>query len=366
MTTRLLPQFWKALDDLPGAATDRRDWVLRLGAEFSVVQHYLRKTGKRATAIECPSPGGDGCPRAVIRLPNKKLRAVCRASTGLCDSIELAGADVDIVELGRHHLCADLASIFCTEPAKTTAPRGRVVHLGGHAVSAGVAAPVFFLLPGPDVSVSDDEMRDSGLDSEQAVLLVPTADSLTASVRARLSSRGHQMVSLTEVTAVNAEGRLTSVQPVETLLHKVRGMLRARLDGASSGVQIALPPGTTWGQMSFRLTSTATMICNGPGINGRQLDPGDLGMRSAKNSKPTLAWTFFVLLAEGRGTLSPHNRQPIARLRKQKQSLSERLRSTFGVDADPIAWDSRQHAYVTAFTVSDERSKSELGAQRRR
>ena len=366
MTTKPLPQFWKALDVLPGAATDRRDWSLRLDAELAAVQRYLRKTGKLATAVECPSPGGDGCPRAVIRRPTNGFRAVCRSSAGQCDTLELTGADIAIVELDRHRLYEDLASIFCTSSASTTAARGRVVHLGEHAVSAGVAAPVFFLMPGPDTPVTDDEMRDSGLGHEQAVLLVPTAASLTASARARLSSRGHQMVSLLEVTAVNAQGRLTAGQPVEALLHTVRGTLRARLDEVSTGVQVALPPGTTWGQISFRLTSTATVICNGPGIHGRQIDPGNLGMRSAKNSKPTLAWVFFVMMAEGRGTLAPHSGQPIGRLRKQKQALSERMRATFGIDADPIVWDSRQHAYVTAFTVSDERSKTELAAQRRR
>ena len=338
MTTKPLPRFWKALDELSGAATDRRDWSLRLEDEFATAQRYLRKTGKLATAVECPSPGVDGCPRAVIKLSAGKYRAVCRSEVGQCDAVDLTGLDIAILDLDRRRLQEDLASIFCTQSSSPPAIRGQVVRLGQHAVAAGVGASV----------------------------LVPTGISLPPSTRARLSTGGHQVISLADVITVDAMGRMTSVQPVEVLLHTLRGRMQARLDEATPTVRIPLPPGTTWGQIAFRLTSTATVICNGPGIPGRQLDPGDLGMRSDKNNEPTLAWTFFVMLAEARGVLAPHSGQPIARVRKQKQTLSEQLRNTFGIDADPIVWDKRQRAYVTAFTVSDDRSKSELSARRRR
>ena len=233
-------------------------------------------------------------------------------------------------------------------------------------MAAGVAAPVLFLMPGPDMPITDDEMRDGGLGAEQAVLLLPTADSLSPPSRARLSSQGHHVVSLAEVTAANAQGRLTSIQPVEALLHTIRGALLTRLDGMKPGPRMALPPGTSWGQISFRLTSAETVICNGPGIPGRQLDPRDFGMRSNKNSKPTSAWTFFMTLAEEGGTLAPSTGRPVDRVRKQKQALSNLLQATFGIDADPIVWDNRQRAYVTAFTVSDERTKAEREARRHR
>ena len=366
MTTKPLPRFWKALDELPGTATDRRDWSLRLDDEFATAQRYLRKTGRFATAVECPSPGGDGCPRAVITLSAGKYRAVCRSEVGQCDAVDLTGLDIAILELDRRRLQEDLASIFCTQSSSSPAIRGRVVHLGEHAVAAGVGAPVMFLVPGPDMPITDDEMQDGGLESEPGILLIPTGNSLPPSTRARLSSEGHQVISLAEVITVDAKGRLTSAQAVEVLLHILRGRMQARLDEATPTVRIPLPPGTTWGQLAFRLTSTATVICNGPGIPGRQLDPGDLGMRSDKNNKPTLAWTFFVALAEARGILAPHSGKPIGRVRKQKQTLSAHLQTTFGIDADPIVWDRRQRAYVTAFTVTDNRSTTELSARRRR
>src|SRR5665213_3616645 len=68
MTMRMAPRFWKALDDIPGAASDGRDWKTRLGEEFEAVSRYLRRTGEIATSVDCPSPGGDGCPRRVVRL----------------------------------------------------------------------------------------------------------------------------------------------------------------------------------------------------------------------------------------------------------------------------------------------------------
>jgi hypothetical protein len=364
--TMPLPKFWNTLNELPGAETDHREWSARLGCEFAVARRYLRKTGKLATAMDCPSPGGDGCPRAVVKLPAGRFRAVCRSSAGQCDALDLTVLDIGIIGLDRRRLHDDLASIFCT--ARSGPPLGPswVVRLGEHAVAAGVAAPVFFLVPGPDTPITDDEMHQGGLGAEQAVLLVPTAGSLSHPTRSRLSHQGHQVISLSEVTVVDAQGCLTLVQPVETLLHAVRGALRAKLDSARPSIRIALPPGTAWGQISFRLTSMETVICNGSGIAGRQLDPSDFGMRSAKNAKPTSAWRLFVELIAAAGVLTIANRRRDGTVKKQKQVLAAHLRDTFGIADDPMPWDSSQNAYVARFIVRDERPQEEREPRHRR
>jgi hypothetical protein len=366
MTTKPLPRFWKALDELPGTEADHREWSERLGPEFAVARRYLRKTGKHATAMDCPSPGGDGCPRAVIKLRTGRFRAVCRSVAGQCDALDLTVMDVSIFGLDRRHLYDDLGSIFCTSPSGSPVGPGRVVLLGEHAVAAGMAAPVFLVMPGFDLPITTEDMQDAGLGPEQAVVLVPTADSLPSSMRSWLSRQGHQVVALAAATAVNAEGGLILVQPVEVLLHAVRSALQARLDSAGFGTRIALPPGTTWGQISFRLTSTATVICSGPGVVGRQLDPSDLGMRSGKNAKPTSAWTLFVELAAAAGALKIATPSLADRVKKQKQVLAGHLRETFGIADDPIPWDKSQGAYVARFIVGDERPKEEREPQRRR
>jgi len=365
MTTKPLPQFWKALDDLPGAASDRREWSLRLDAEFAAAQRYLRKTGKLATAVDCPSPGGDGCPRAVIRLPTGGFRAVCRASVGQCDALELTGWDIGIVELDRRRLHEDLASIFCTHPSGPPIDRGRVIHLGQHAVAAGVAAPVLFLIPGPDMPLSDDEMRDGGFGRERAVLLVPTSGSLLPSLRARLSGQGHQVVSLAEVTAANAEGLLIPVQPVEALLNTVRGALHARLDGVRPGPRITLPADATWAEMTFVLISDEVLNVSFRGQTSR-LEPDQLGVKNHRSGKPTDAWELLQVLARKGGIIGPLGRDGVEEQKKRKQSLTKRLMQSFGITATLVRWNPKGREYQTVFVIRDERPKAvRMRAERR-
>ena len=65
MTPKPLARFWKTLDEIPEATTDRRDWSLRLKEDWPAAESYLTPLGVRAKEIACPSPGGDGCPRKV-------------------------------------------------------------------------------------------------------------------------------------------------------------------------------------------------------------------------------------------------------------------------------------------------------------
>ncbi|PZW38719.1 hypothetical protein C8P66_13413 [Humitalea rosea] len=363
--TKPLRQFWKSLDELPGVATDRRAWTARLGTEFALAARYLRKTGDLATAIECPSPGGDGCPRNVIRLPAGGYRAVCRSSTGRCDPVDVTASDLGILSLDDQRLHTELAAAFLIPPSSRPPDRGRVVHLGEHGVAAGLGAPVLFARPGPELPLHDDDFRQGGLGSERGVVLVPTNSSLPPSVSARLSGQGHLVLSLADITHVHLKDGLGLVQPVEILLHDLRTALLARIGAVSPGPRIALPPNTTWAQITLRLTASETVVCNGPNI-GLQMDPADFGMRSRKNAKPTAAWTLFIAIAAGGGVLEVHGGAPAERVKKQKQILTEHLQATFGIQGDPILWDERQRAYIACFVVRDERPLAERAAPRRR
>jgi hypothetical protein len=358
MTMKPRPLFWKALDALPGAATDRRDWTVRLGADFPAGQRFLRATGRRAMAIDCPSPGDEGCPRAVIKSADGALRAVCCSATGRCDPVDLQPEETDILQLDFVRLRQALAGAFGLQPAAVPPTSNRVALLGEYGIAAGVAAPVMLLTPGPMQSIQFDELRDGGLGGERAVLLVPTAASVPASLRARLSEHGHRVLHLSDIVLMERGGGLQLAQPIDVLLHDVRAALQARLGAAPSGPRVALPPGTTWGQVTLRCTSNATVICTAPGVS-RQMDPGDFDMRSAKNAKPTAAWTFFLLLTMNGGLLKIDGSAIAPRVRKQKEALSRHLQETFGIESDPITWDTSQQAYAATFVVRDERPKRE-------
>lgn len=362
---RMLPRFWKTLDELPGAATDARDWKARLGDENDAASRFLRRTGDLAVSVDCPSPGGGGCPRRVVKLRNGGFRGVCSSASGRCEPIDLTRDDVAIMVLDQKRLAGDLASALQLAPAKARPPSQRVVHLGDFAIAAGVSAPVLLAVPGPHDPLSEDELREAGVALPGAILM-PQPGSLPSALRARLINDGNLLLDLAATTCIDANHRLTLVQKPEVLFDSLRQALLTRLDGDSRVSRLRLPSGTTWEQVTIALISAETLTCSAPGWSPRQLDPDQLGMRNAKNHKPTLAWTVLMGLAI-KGRVTANGKLPDKnQIQKQKQALTANLRTAFGIDGDPLRWDASQQAYVPRFVIRDDRPLAEREPDRRR
>lgn len=260
-------------------------------------------------------------------------------------------------------LVGDLASAMGATPAALAPRNRRVFELGRYAVAAGVSAPVVLALPGPRDPVTGEELRLAGLGPDRAIILAPGRGSLPSEARTWLVQAGHHLLDLSEVTGLRTYGRLELVRPAELLLGRIRGDLLASLKPTSGGPIFALPVGTQWDQVTLTLTSQETLICKAPGFS-HQVDPGDLRMRSVKNHKTTAAWTLFVAMASENGVLVCRGAAQAAKVRKQKQELSKRLREALGLAEDPIFWDKRQSAYVARFVLHDDRSLAEKRAFR--
>ncbi len=355
--TKPLQRFRTTIDALPGAETDRRDWRIRLGVEFAWAGTFLRTTGQRATAIDCPSPGDDGCPRGVIRTAGGGLRAVCRSAVGRCDAVELVADEIDVLRIDLERLCRALAIAFELQEAPRPISFDHVVTLGAYAIAAGVATPVMLVLPGPAHDIQIDQLQAAGLGRERTVLLVPRIASLPVSIQARLVGQGHLVLSLADVTRADGKGGVVLVQPVDLLLHDILTALRVRVDTAHVGPIVALPPGARWGELTLVLISDEVLllICRGQTL---RLEPDRMGMKDGRTGKPTSAWIFLQVLARTNGVLGPLDRDVIEQHKKRKQALSRQLARAFGIGGDPIRWRKKDRAYETTFLIRDERPKA--------
>lgn len=362
---KTLRRFWKALDEVPETATDRLEWKERLGDDWAHAESFLRSTGRQVTAVACPSPGGDGCPRAVVRGVGGSIRAVCRSRPKVCDPLDLTASDIAVLTLDRARLLKELSRVLVAEPPSRPTSHGLVMMVGRHSVVAGLSCPVLLALPGPRSQMTADDLREAGLEPNASVVLTPNPASLPAPLRGQLTAAGHIVVGLSEVTTLDAQNRLALLQTPEALLAPARDTLLARLKPASTAPRMALPPSTVWEQITFTLTSTSTLTCSTPGWS-RQLDPSDFGMRSAKNKNPTLAWIMLVSLAISGGSMSVKRPGERAKFQKQKEALSKNLRETLGIDSDPVPWDQVQKAYTARFILKDNLTLAERQAFLRR
>lgn len=360
---KLLRRFWKALDEVPGVATDRLEWADILGAEWSDIAPYLKSTGRRTTAVLCPYPGGDGCPRRVITSANGALRAVCGSHPQVCDPLDLTGPDVTILALDRAKLLRELARALDAEPAARANSSGRVMQVGRHAVAAGLACPILLAMPGPAEPLTEDQLREAGLDPAATVVLVPCPTSLPAPLQARLVAAGHQVLALSEAVALGASG-FEALHPPAVLLAPIRDALAGRLHTVEPQRAWQLPPDATWGELTFTLISDEVLNVSLRGQT-RRLEPDQLGMKDGRSGKPAKAWTFLQVLARVGGMLGPLSADAVATHKKKKQALSGRLKRSFAIPGDPIRWDPRQRIYRTAFVIRDARPKAVRMAGRR-
>lgn len=345
-------KFWKTLDELVEAATDRREWQLRLGDEWDRVSSLLTSTGSLATSIACPSPGGDGCPRRVVRHDDGSFRAICGDRPKACRDSNLSKDDVRVMRLDRGKLASVVARAFGLANVPRRFEQAEVTNIGAHDLFAGRSVPFFLWVPGPlpceDIQPFTKMMASPG----PKVLFVPTARSVPELIAGQLD-RAH-VTTLALEDCVSLSGRnFEPVQTVETIFEAVRAELQQPSDTAASYLTWVLPADSSWSEMTFRFIADEVVNITFRGET-RRFEPDQLGMKNAKNGKPKAEWTYLKAFALAGGRLPLHLANPVEtpKHQKQKQSLSKSLRAAFGIADDPVQSDGDE--YVTRFVITAE------------
>jgi hypothetical protein len=349
MTTKPLARFWKALDEISEATTDRREWFLRLKDDWPAAESYLTRVGRLAKEIACPSPGGDGCPRKVVQHADGRFRAVCGNKPAECDPVDLTREEITCLTLDRRKLAATVGTMLNATPESGARKGGAVMLVGSHAVVASVGIPIVLMIPGPMAEVSMENLTELDV---PAAMVMPTPSSIPHQLKTALKSRGHAVLALSEISGVDGQYRLTGLQPAETLLSPLREKLLASQTSTASGRIWVLPADTRWEDLTFEFTAEEVVnvrFCQ----ETRRFEPEQFGMKSKKNGRPTLAWTVLQSLARQAGTLTWKDAKPSIQIKKQKQLLSNQLRKAFGILGDPITWHAPQRAYQSRFAIRD-------------
>ena len=345
-------KFWKTLDELGEAATDRREWQSRLGDEWGRLSSLLTSTGSLATSIACPSPGGDGCPRRVVRHDDGSVRAICGDRPKACRDLDLSKSDIDVLRLDRAKLASVVALAFGLENVPKRFEQADVAKIGTHDLFAGRGAPVFLWVPGPQPSEDIGPfMRIIALPGPK-VLFVPTARSVPELIAGQLDKAHVTALALEDCLSLSGRN-FEPVQAVERIFEVVRAELQQPSDTAASNFAWVLPADASWSEMTFRFIADEVVNITFRGET-RRFEPDQLGMKSAKNGKPKAVWTYLKAFALAGGRLPLHRDDPreTSKHQKQKQSLSKSLRDAFGISDDPIQSDGE--AYVSVFVISAE------------
>jgi len=208
-----LHALWRTLEREVALAGVEAQWRLWLGETLDTVRPFLKPEQELATSYPCERQP-DTCARRVVHHGPDDIVAVCGMDLAECERLPLARAEVVVHALPLPRLLAKVGdALGCSGDVQPVT--------GARAWSLGVrpgGGAVFFVLPD----------RESGYSSTLAsvlahhpagdlAVLVPCADSLSASDRSLLSQRRATVILCDEVLDLDDAGALVRRSPTYTM-----------------------------------------------------------------------------------------------------------------------------------------------------
>jgi len=352
---RRLRRLWPALEALPGLAAITQEWKDRLGEDFGAGRELLRLTNRRAEAYPCPSPGGVGCPRRIVDHGNGRFVAVCNDHPKRCDRLVLTRQDIAVHELDARRLCVPIAMAFGVDPAfDEIAGLRHTYRVGDYHPVAGKRFPIYLTIQTDRASLRDVAARLCAVTEVAFILLIPTPQFIDVAMTDLLARRKARIVALTDLFEKDGSGRPAANNAARALLAEFHEtVMPARKAGPLA--RFPTPPGTKWEDIVLEFRAEEVIIANCMGIT-RRVEPEDMGMKSAKNGRPTLQWTTLQAMARSGGRLECRDPKAYDRIKSHKYQLSKKLRAFFQIEDDPIVWDPAESNWKARFTIRPDRS----------
>jgi hypothetical protein len=344
-------RFWQAVEDLPGCAESFHDWKDALGDDFGSASFLLRRTGRLASRVACPSPGGSLCPRRVVWHGDGSIVAVCGNHPAECVRLRLTPDDIAVLELDWPKLAGQLCACLGIRLDLRKVEGIRHTRQVGHVdVAAGAAFRVHVTIPTEEEDLSRVAAELVGR-TQPTALLVPTRRHLSLATLDVLSQHASDAAVLEEIINLGAPGKFAcSTGP--RMIFPSAWAATAPAETVGGRVWV-LPADARWEQLIFEFEAAEMLRATFRGET-RRFEPLDLSMRDHRSKRPTLQWTTLRLLAQTGGSLRSAKPSGATRVKKQKQALAAKLKSAFGIESDPIPWVPEAKEYRARFVVRGE------------
>jgi len=237
-----LRRFWSSLGSRPDPTAVTAEWREWIGSELDLVLPYLSPMRELATAYPCPRPGGDGCPRRVVKRPapdnTETFVAVCGCSPRECEEVELAKGDLILRRPDVPKIVKELRSALgVTGQPGPLEDLPNAWRVGMFIPDPRLRVPVLFIWRAERdalaVALADLLGRQAG----PALVLVPSAEDLPPVARAELARRGAAVVDLGTTVGYDAEARRLAMVLTTA---RLRALLPARSAHVADAVALVI------------------------------------------------------------------------------------------------------------------------------
>jgi len=146
------------------------------GSDWKTLSKYFLPTKRLATSIDCPKPGGSGCPRKVVEHSFHDIAAVCGNSPKECEPVPLKRQDLIIHELKIEKLLSDLSEHLRIRGTAPVQFMPLAWELGMYAGNGGTQVTAYISLSADQDRVQEVAISLIAQRKEPFFLLVPSKD----------------------------------------------------------------------------------------------------------------------------------------------------------------------------------------------
>lgn len=212
-----LSQFWCSLEGIQGLHAIPAFWARYCDPHFDLIRPYLRATDMVGGDYPCPHPKrGGACARRIVDLGDGEFEGICIDPYKLCPDLPLTSKDVVVHRLDIACFTRMLADVL---DIRWQAPERRAGYAWGIGLSRrqkSLNQPVFFV-----VESSQENFRKAVLELLASVpgpfvLVAPTDQHREISLQEHFERRSIGFISLAERVQLDEEGRLVSIEPMES------------------------------------------------------------------------------------------------------------------------------------------------------
>ena len=346
---------WQYLEDLPGQAAPLVEWHQHLDGwpgfqDFH--RRYLQLTKDPATAVECRTDCGLGCPRKVVTHAPNDIVAVCPEQEE--KPYPLKRQDILIYSVKRASLHKDICSALgITHRESKVDGCRRTWRLGDFVPTAGMIFPVFLTHQEDQDELLEVAKTLCLLHADPFVLLTLIRRRLSPPTEQMLAQRNAIFLALEEEMPFDEQGGLQVRRTPDELFAPLHEEVPE--PGSGGMVHFDTPPGISWGGIKIKFVDGHTVSIHTKKSHGRY-NYTQMGMANTRNGNPTVHWTLLRDFAENRGVIdnsSPKD-TPFHHMPKRKQDLSKKLRQFFRLDDDPIEYLKEEGCYKCHFDIKPE------------
>ncbi len=247
---------WQFLEEHPKQNAPWCEWQDAFGGwdSFSGFEtKFLQLTNQRASAVNCRTDCGLGCPRKVVEHAADDIAAVCPEQEE--KPYSLNKRDVLVYTLTRSSFHKSICSgLGITRNENTLDGIPGVFRLGDYTPTAGFNFPVYLTFKSDPDALLESVMNISLLGQTPYALIIPTRKQLTPRTEDLLNRSGSICIVLSEEFSIQANGSLKALRPATDVFTTFQQMCLSRIPVAWS-ILIRLPVLTGAASASSLLTA---------------------------------------------------------------------------------------------------------------